>query len=83
MIVPEDGSGLAVDGAPLAERLRAEIANALDEDRSVTVSVGVAAFPRDGRTASELLGAADAALVHAAAEGGNRVGIGRPVSEQG
>ena len=82
LIVPEDGSGLTVEAGPLAERLRADIAGILDQDRSVTVSVGVAAYPRDGRTASELLSAADAALVHAAAEGGNRVVIGRPASEQ-
>jgi PleD family two-component response regulator len=61
----------------LAERVRAGVASVLDDDRSVTVSVGVAAYSRDGRTASELLSATDAALVRAAAEGGNRVVVGR------
>ena len=78
LIIPEDAPSSVVDAAPLAERLRAEIAAALDEDRSVTVSVGVASFPRDGRTASEMMSAADAALVKAAARGGNQVISGRP-----
>lgn len=81
LIVPEDSSGGASEAMPMAERLRAEIAAILDEDRSVTVSVGVASYPRDGRTASELYSAADAALVQAAAEGGNRIIFGRPASD--
>lgn len=82
LIVPEDGSAPGAEAGPLAERLRAEIAAILDEDRSVTVSVGVAMYPRDGRTAADLFGAADAALVRAAAEGGNRVVIGRAGPDQ-
>lgn len=77
VLVPEDSQGGPVDGAAIAERLRALVAELRDEDRSVTVSVGVANFPGDGRTPSELLGAADAALVRAAASGGNRVVFGR------
>jgi diguanylate cyclase (GGDEF)-like protein len=82
LIVPEDGTASLTDALPMAERLRAEIAAILDEDRSVSVSVGVAGYPRDGRTASELLSAADAALVGAAAQGGNRVIVGRPAVER-
>jgi diguanylate cyclase (GGDEF)-like protein len=81
LVLPEDGASVLVDALPMAERLRAEIAAALDDDRSVTVSVGVAGYPRDGRTASELLSAADAALVTAAAAGGNRVVVGRSISD--
>lgn len=81
LIVPEEGSAPTVEARPLAERLRAEVAGLLDEDRSVSVSVGVASYPRDGRTAAELLSAADAALVEAAAKGGNRVVVGRPATE--
>jgi diguanylate cyclase (GGDEF)-like protein len=81
LIVPEEASAPTVEAAPLAERLRAEIAAINDEDRSVSVSVGVASYPRDGRTAAELLSAADAALVDAAAKGGNRVAVGRPAAE--
>jgi diguanylate cyclase (GGDEF)-like protein len=81
LIVPEDGSGSDAEAVPMAELLRAEVAAILDDDRSVTVSVGVASYPRDGRTASELYSAADAALVQAAAEGGNRIIFGRPASD--
>lgn len=76
MLVPEDDES-SEEGELIAERLRARVASVLDDDRSVTVSVGVATYGRDGRTASELLSAADAALVRAAAEGGNRVVVGR------
>ena len=77
LLLPEDAQASSEGGELMAERLRAGVAAALDDDRSVTVSVGVAAYSRDGRTVSELLSAADAALVRAAAEGGNRVVVGR------
>jgi diguanylate cyclase (GGDEF)-like protein len=81
LLVPEDTeSGTA--GEAMAESLRLAVASVLDEDRSVTVSVGVARYSRDGRTASELLAAADAALVRAAGDGGNRVVIGRSEAAQ-
>jgi len=81
LIVPEEGSSANVEALPMAERLRAEVAATLDEDRSVSVSVGVSSYPRDGRTAAELLSAADAALVDAASKGGNRVVVGRPAAD--
>jgi len=77
LLVPEDTEGSSEEGEFLAERVRAGVASVLDDDRSATVSVGVAAYSRDGRTASELLSAADAALARAAADGGNRVVVGR------
>jgi len=43
--------------ARIRERLAAET-----EEPSLSVSAGVAAFPQDGKTAEELLGAADRAL---------------------
>ena len=81
LIVPEDAPGAYADSIPMAERVRSEIAAILDDDRSVTVSVGVAGFPRDGRTASEMMSAPDAALVRAGSEGGNRVVVGRPAPD--
>jgi diguanylate cyclase (GGDEF)-like protein len=77
LLVPEDDSGGSANGEAMAEAFRARVAEIRDDDRSVTVSVGVAVYPRDGRTASELLGAADAALVRATDEGRNRVALGR------
>jgi diguanylate cyclase (GGDEF)-like protein len=77
LIVPEGGSGQMADGETLAERVRAAVGDARDQDRSVTVSVGVAAYPAHGRTAAELLGAADGALSAAKSAGGNRVASGR------
>jgi diguanylate cyclase (GGDEF)-like protein len=81
LVTPEDTASSLADAMPMAERLRADVAAILDDDRSVSVSVGVATYPRDGRTASELLSAADAALVRAASEGGNRVVVGRPAPD--
>lgn len=43
------------------------------KDIFITISVGVAAFPTDGRTAQDLVRAADRALYHAKNTGRNRV----------
>jgi diguanylate cyclase (GGDEF)-like protein len=46
---------------------------------TVTTSLGVAAYPADGRTADELIAAADGALYAAKAQGRNRVNLcGKP-----
>ena len=60
----------------LAERLRADLARPYDLDGRMlhtTVSVGVAQYPRDGRTIAELLSHADTALHEAKTQGRNRV----------
>jgi diguanylate cyclase (GGDEF)-like protein len=77
VLVPEATPGDIRDGEAIAERVRLAVADIRDDDRSVTVSVGVAAFPAHGRTAAELLGAADSALSAAKSAGGNRVSTGR------
>jgi diguanylate cyclase (GGDEF)-like protein len=77
IIVPGDPLGAPDQAIRMAQDVRAFIGSTVDEDRSVTVSVGMATYPTDGRTASELLGAADVALVRAATAGGNRVESGR------
>lgn len=77
LVVPEAQQGSTVEAVEMAERLRALVADIRDEDRSVTVSIGVSTFPSDGRSPGELLGAADAALARAVAGGRNRVAAGR------
>ena len=50
----------------------------------VGMSIGIATHPGDGRTATELIAAADAGLYAAKAEGGSRVRVGmlgQPISE--
>ena len=49
---------------------------------ALTVSVGLAAFPRDGQTALELGGAADASLYRAKSRGGNAVGAGAEAADR-
>jgi len=69
-----------VDGIPstesalrLAEKLRTAAAAVSVESAGITVSIGVASMPEDGSSVDELLDSADAALVCAWEEGGNRV----------
>ncbi|MEK6195982.1 MAG: GGDEF domain-containing protein [Deltaproteobacteria bacterium] len=71
MLLPE------TDKAPargLSERLRKGIAALeLGNLPQITISMGVATFPEDGRTVDELLQKADAALYAAKKKGRNRV----------
>lgn len=59
----------------LAERIRAAVASSVYPglDRPVTISIGIATFPKDTRDFRELLNRADAALYQAKALGRNRV----------
>ncbi|KAB2726463.1 GGDEF domain-containing protein [Brucella anthropi] len=63
----------------LAERICAAVAGSAHPglDREVTISIGIATFPRDAKDFRELLTRADAALYEAKALGRNRV-VGRP-----
>jgi len=45
----------------------------------VTISGGVATYPQDGQTISELTAVADAGLYHAKESGRNRISASRPV----
>lgn len=74
------------DALDLADRLRLAIKELALEHRGqplgpVTVSVGVATCPDDGKTAAELLRAADIALYHAKATGRDRVSAWRDIPE--
>jgi diguanylate cyclase (GGDEF)-like protein len=59
----------------VAERIRAQVADlsAIEPGLSVTVSVGIASFPRHAPDTDGILGAADAALLCAKARGRNCV----------
>jgi diguanylate cyclase (GGDEF)-like protein len=63
-------------GSRLAERIlgavRMDPFRHGEIERAITVSIGVAAFPRDGRTAEEVLKAADEALYAAKHQGRDR-----------
>lgn len=64
-------------GVQLAERIRTELGKTVFQSEqgplSVTCSVGVATFPKDGRTREELFRRADEALYEAKRGGRNRV----------
>ena len=64
----------AEEAMSVAERLRTQLEQRLDSrGMSLTASFGVAAFPEHGRSAQELIAAADSALYAAKHAGRNRV----------
>ncbi len=81
IILPRTAKG---DAAVLADRIRAQIAEAAFPDREVqpggrvTCSFGLAAFPDDGGTASTVLERADQALYAAKQQGRNQVVVYQP-----
>ena len=72
-----------------AEMLRETIAATgtkipgLDKPLRVTISGGVATFPADGETTTDLLNAADQALYRAKSEGRNKILPANPVGLDG
>lgn len=76
VILPETGKSAAVEAA---ERIRAQVAElrvpllAAPGTVAVTISIGVAAYPDDGRSPTELIAAADRALYAAKNDGRNLV----------
>lgn len=70
LVLPEAARAGAL---AVAEKIRAEIEALRAGPAQVTVSAGVASAPEDGRSAAQLLAAADARLYAAKAAGGNRV----------
>jgi diguanylate cyclase (GGDEF)-like protein len=61
----------------VAQRIRRKIENEQLTAGSITVSIGVSAFPGNGDAAEALIAAADAALYEAKHAGGNRVIVAR------
>ncbi len=70
LILPKTG---IEEAAARAEWIRAGFLAAHGEEEEVTLSLGVAAWPQDGRSALELIDAADRALYEAKNSGRNRV----------
>ena len=68
LLLPTTGARGAVEAA---ERLRGDVARACEE-QSLTISFGVAEFPRDGDAGPTLIGVADRALYEAKRQGGDR-----------
>ena len=72
-ILPET---VKADAAAFAERIRRGVEGSImapDGTRSLTVSIGLAAFPESGKTPEDVLRAADEALYQSKREGRNRV----------
>jgi diguanylate cyclase (GGDEF)-like protein len=67
-------------GVEVAERIRTRIAGEQFPNREVTMSIGLAEYPRDGERPEAVVAAADAALYQAKGDGRNRVvAAGKPV----
>jgi diguanylate cyclase (GGDEF)-like protein len=73
VVLPETASeGACAVAARIVEAVRKEPFRAGGRTRTVTVSVGVAAFPDHGRTSAELMRSADSALYVAKHQGRDR-----------
>jgi diguanylate cyclase (GGDEF)-like protein len=91
VVLPETAAdGASAVAARIVEAVRKEPFRAGGKSRTVTVSVGVSAFPDHGRTSAELMRAADSALYVAKHEGrdrwvlaGGSQGKGVPVAQTG
>jgi diguanylate cyclase (GGDEF)-like protein len=76
VVLPETG---AEEAAEIAERIRREVANrrieveTAPEPIGVTISIGVAAYPVDAETRTDLVHQADVAVYRAKLQGRNRV----------
>jgi diguanylate cyclase (GGDEF)-like protein len=70
LVLPETGVDRASE---VAERIRARLSKETFANGRVTLSAGVAQFPRDGETPESVLSSADAALYRAKDEGRDRV----------
>ena len=79
MILPDT----SLDGAmEVAERIRARVEGAEFRGRAVTLSLGVAEFPKHGEHGPDVLAAADAALYVAKRGGRNQVAQAAPKAEE-
>jgi diguanylate cyclase (GGDEF)-like protein len=72
LVLPETSVDRAVE---VAERIRARLAKEGFANGRITLSAGVAQFPKDGETPESVLSSADAALYRAKGEGRDRVAL--------
>ena len=79
LILPKTG---IEEAAARAEWIRTGFFEAHGAEAEVTLSLGVAAWPRDGRSALELIDAADRALYDAKNGGRNRVAVAEPMARK-
>lgn len=70
LLLPETEMSGALE---VAERIRTRVERAAFPNRTVTLSIGVAEFPRDAETTNEIIVVADAALYVAKHNGRNQV----------
>jgi diguanylate cyclase (GGDEF)-like protein len=73
VILPETGKA---DGLAFAERMRRGVESTIrspDGARPITISIGLAAFPEDGKSPEDLVRGADDALYESKRSGRNRV----------
>jgi diguanylate cyclase (GGDEF)-like protein/putative nucleotidyltransferase with HDIG domain len=85
LILPET---TAAEAIVLADKLRDELARRpfvtpSGERVHLSASIGIAAYPQDGRTTQDLIAVADANLYAAKRRGGDAVGRGAPVPSDG
>ncbi len=74
LVLPDtDGAGAALFANRLREEIAASQMTSEHGNFNVTLSLGVAEFPADGRTPQELIERADQALYHCKEHGRNRV----------
>jgi diguanylate cyclase (GGDEF)-like protein len=73
VILPETARDGAMQFAEKTRELLASSSLGNADESEVTISVGVAAFPEDGASASEVVRCADDRLYRAKSEGRNRV----------
>ena len=73
MLPDTDGPGAELFANRLREEVAAQVMHSEHGDFNVTLSMGVATFPDDGRSRQELVDKADQALYYCKEHGRNRV----------
>jgi two-component system cell cycle response regulator len=84
VVLPETGpAGAEAVVRRVMDRVRGELFEHDGMKRAVTVSIGIAAYPDHGRTAADVLHAADTALYAAKREGRDRWRLAEPAAGSG